>query len=326
MNLKSIVTTTNVAKALNKLPDIKTKVMDDIYPTRVRDTHPSALIKISEITELVKAVPVVRRGAQSVTIGGGDHSNTYIEAQPVIVNYPIPAHTLNDLKIQDSNAHQNWLKGRVAFVRNTVRATSEALCAQSLTGKINFAMKTDSAEMDLYQIDFGTVPALACAKKFDGPTTTLMDILSHLQNMAETIERNGGGSVTSFKAASDVWAVISMKIIALSNETRISAKVDSSTLTLGGYMIERYAGKYFDPKSKTYKAVIAPKTLKAIGTDGGWAFRYLAIDDVDAGLQALPLFLKSLKVEDPNGWKIMGQSKPLPIPDVNAICDSEVLV
>lgn len=324
MPLRKIVTTTNVAQQLSKLPALNTPVMEDIYPQSVRDTHPSSIIKIEEISEIVKAVPVVRRGSSSVTIGGKGSSVSYIEVQPVDVNMPVGAHTLNDLKNLDQNAQQNWLRGRVDYARKIIRATSEALCAQSLSGKINFAMKTD-AGLDSYVIDFGTVSIVTNTKKWDDGATTLGDIVSYLQTMAETIEENGGGTEVEFKVGKKAFAALSAKILALGNDTRIEAKVDGGTITLAGYRLTRYATRYWDPKTKAYKDVIDPKKVKAVAKDGGFAFRYLAIDDIDAGLKALPIYMKALKVEDPSGWKLMAHSKPLPIPDVKAMADGTVV-
>ena len=324
MPLKKIVTTTNVIQQLNKLPELKTPVMEDIYPASVRDTYPDVVIKIEEVASIVRATPVVRRGSSSVTIGGGGSSLTYIEAQPVDVNYPVPAHVLNNLKQLDSKAQQNWLRSRVDFARKTVRATSEALCAQSLTGKINFAMKTD-AGMDLYTIEYGTVATVTNTKKWDDDATKLSDIVAYLNLMAEKIEEQGGGVEVEYKVGKTAFAALVNKITNLPNDTRIDAKVNGNEISLAGFKLTRYASRYYDPKAKAYKDVIDPKKVKAVAKDGGFAFRYLAIDDLDAGLQALPLYMKPIKVEDPNGWKLMAHSKPLPIPDVNAMADGTVV-
>ena len=52
---------------------------------------------------------------------------------------------------------------------------------------------------------------------------------------------------------------------------------------------------------------------------------YLALDDFDAGLKALPFFAKQVKSDDPSGYKIIGMSKPLPAVAVSKTVDRKYL-
>ncbi len=321
MPLKHIITPKNVREQLGKLSPLNTPVMDDIYPASVRDTYPFDTISIDEISSIAKAVPVVNRGSASVTLGGGSSSLKTIEPLPIIVNKPITAAELNRIKTLTASGQSSWLRNTIDFARRTIRSTTEALCAQSLTGKISFAMKTEDG-LDTYVVDYGNT--LKITSNFTwGPSVKIGNIFSDLSDMAALIEENGGGAAVEFRAGKNVYARL-LDVVGGLQSAAISTKVTDNAIYIGGYKISRYNTKYFDPATKKYKPVLNDNGIKAIAKDGGFAFRYLAIDDVDAGLQPLPLWLNPIKLSDPSGYKVIAQSKPLPIPSVKSICDATV--
>lgn len=316
--LKNLFSVAAVAISIKQLPELKTPIMDTFYPEETRTKHTFATIGVDEITEIVKAVPVVRRGSSAVGIGGSTGSIKFIEPQPVIVSDFVDAKTLNDIKVLNQNGQQVYVNSRVDFMRKTIRATSEALCAQSLSGTISFPMKTESG-MDTYTIEFGTVPTYTISTKWDVANTTLQMIIDDLSAMSEAIETDGFGANVEFYAGKKVFATVSAKIAALPNDQRSDAKVSGSTITLGGYTIYRFVATYYDPKTKMRVKAIADTSIQAKSKDTPFSFKYLAIDDLDAGLQPEPLFVKTIKSEDPSGYKLLGHSKPLPIPVVKAM-------
>ncbi len=321
MPLKNIITQKNVREQLGKLSPLNTPVMDDIYPASVRDTYPFDTISLEEVTSIAKAVPVISRGSSSVTLGGGTTSAQAIEPLPVSVNKPVTAAELNRIKTLSASGQSSWLRNTIDFARRTVRSTTEALCAQSLTGKISFAMKTEDG-LDTYVVDYGKT--LQFDTQLDwGDDVTIGQIFSDLSDMAAMIEENGGGAAVEFRAGKKVYGRL-LDVVAGLQSVAISTKVTDNAVYIGGYKISRYNTKYFDPATKKYKAVLDDNGIKAIAKDGGFAFRYLAIDDVDAGLQPLPLWLNPIKIADPSGYKVIAQSKPLPIPSVKSICDATV--
>jgi hypothetical protein len=320
MALKSIITPKNVREELSKLAPIKTPVMDDIYPASTRDTYPFDTITIEEVAAIAKAVPVVARGSASVTLGGGTTSQSTIEPLPVLVNKVVTAADLNRIKSLTSAGQKIWLRNTIDYIRKTARKTAEALCAQSLSGKIEFAMKTENG-LDTYTVDYGS--PLSTDAKVNLTDGTLGDAYLYLSDLAEIIEENGGGSDIQFRVGRTAFAKL-LSLVLSTDKPKVDVRIGQNSITLGEYVIKRYASRYYDPKTKAYKDVLGDKTIKAIALDGGFAFRYLAVDDVDAGLQALPIWLNPVKLTDPSGYKVIGQSKPLPIPAVKSICDGAV--
>ena len=323
MPLRKIVTNQKVAEALNALPDASSEIMDKYYPASVRSNHPFASISLEEIQQIVKAVPVVLRGGMPVNIGGESTSISFIEPQAIDIIDSISAVTLNNIKDRDGTTQQAWLADRMLFARNTIRATTEALSIQSLSGKISFSMKTD-AGMSVYEIDFGNVLSFVPGSKLNAAGADISTVLSILRGMHNKIKKAGGGTKVAFEASADVFDKI-VSMAGTAKDSNIKIEIKTNQIIIAGYEINAFVAEYYDPTTKDYKTGVAEKTLKCIATDGGFAFRYLALDDIDAGLQALPLFAKAIKRELPSGWIINTKSKPLPIPNPNSICDAVVL-
>ncbi len=325
MPLRKIVTEKKVQESLGRLPDAKSPVMDEFYPVAMRRPHPSAFIRIDEIQQIVKAVPVVLRGTTPVSIGEGSGSINSVEPQPIDIIDSVSGADLNNVKHFDGTSERVWLDNRMLFARNIIRATSEALCIQSLSGQISFSMKTEDGT-DTYSVKFGDVLTFTPDVKInaaDSGIEVLMDILS---GMVDKIEEAGGGTNIKFKASPDVFSALVKLLENSGSGSSVSVKVGLNKITLDDdVVIEKFNHKYYDPTTKTYKSGIAEKTLKAVAMDGGWAFRYLALDDIDAGLKPLPLYSKPIKREIPSGWVINTMSKPLPIPNPSSICDAVVL-
>lgn len=71
---------------------------------------------------------------------------------------------------------------------------------------------------------------------------------------------------------------------------------------------------------KTRVKTVDDDKMVMIDLDAGHNLYYAALDDLDAGLQALPFFSKVKKVDDPSGADVYTMSKPLPAVIVDAIC------
>jgi len=322
MPLRKIVTEKNVIEALNALPPITTPVMDRFYPEKMRRPHPQAYIRIDEVASIVRAVPVVMRGGIPVDLGQGQGSKSIIEPQPVDVMDTVSGKDLNDIKQFDGRSQKLWLQDRMDFARRTIRATSEALCIQSLSGQIAFPLKTADG-FDTYEIKFGDILKYDPDTKLSADGAGLEVLQAILRGMKREIRRNGGGAKIGFYAAGDVFD----KIVGLLGgvaSPKVKIEIGDDYVQVGSSRIELLDAEYWDPKEKVYKPALKDGTLKAVDKDG-FAFRYLALDDVDAGLKPLPIFAKPIKQDLPSGWVINTMSKPLPLPNVKGICDATVL-
>ena len=96
-------------------------------------------------------------------------------------------------------------------------------------------------------------------------------------------------------------------------------------INIGGYLIKRRAEQYRNPQTKVMTPVVPVKEMMMIATDAGHKMPYCAVDDLDANLQAMPLFVKPVEIKDPSGYKLVCESKPFPIPNVKGICKAQVV-
>ena len=321
--LRTIITSVAVAQALNALPILETEVMDEFYPASMRQAHPHSDIRISELQRIAKAVPVVLSGTTPVDLGEGDSSTLTIEPQPIDIVDTITPKDLLDVKSMDGTTKKVWVQGRVDYARQTVRATTEALCIQSLSGQINFPLKIGNGTLDTYTIKFGDILLYTPSKKLSADDADIGTLLNILRGMAKRIKQKGAGTKIVFKVSEDVFDTIS-KICSNIQNSSIRVEMKEDTIIVAGYTISVLTAEYYDPATKTYKKGIADKTIKAIAKDS-FGFRYLAIHDIEAGLKALPIFVKPILQQLPSAWVINTKSTPLPIPNPNGICDAVVL-
>jgi len=323
--LRKIVTGKKVTEALNALNPISSPVMDEFYPVNIRRQHPFSSIRIDEIKRITKAVPMVMRGTTPVSLGTGSGSINTIEPQPIDVIDTISGAELNNLKSFDGTTTKIWLQDRMAYARDSIRATAEALCIQSLSGAIKFPMKTDTG-MDLYEIKFGTILSHKAEKKLNAAGADITTLLDIMRAQSKAIKKKGGGSKIKWKTGDSAFTRILELVKDMGDNSSISVKTGVDSVTIDGkWTIELFDEEYWDPKAKEYKSGIDTNTLKAVAMDGGWAFKYIALDDIEAGLKALPLFSKAVLQEIPSAWVINTMSKPLPIPNPNSICNTTVL-
>lgn len=320
MPLRKIITQASVTKALKALPPTKSFIVDRFYDRK--SSHYSPIIGIDEIAEVVKAVPVVRRGSDPVVIGQGSGTRTFIEGQPVEVVMTVPASTVNDLVAAGVETQESFVASRVDHTRRTVRATTEAMAAQSLSGKISWPMKTDGG-LQLYEVDFGTPDTITPAKLLDAADVKLMHVTDLLRRIGEKIQENGYGSTVKHDVGVSAFAYLTNLITSLPNDNRIDARVSGDVIRLGNAELVMNGARYWDPKAKAYKYAVDPKKIISWDADAGWELKYLAIDNFDAKFAPTPLYLTPR--QERKEWHIYGESKPLPIPAVKSMVHTTVL-
>jgi len=114
-------------------------------------------------------------------------------------------------------------------------------------------------------------------------------------------------------------------VVHLIAPAKIRVEITDQGINIGGYLVKRRSERYRNPQTGVMTPVIADGVVKMIAKDAGHKLIYCALDDLDANLQALPFFSKPLKSDDPSGYKIIGESKPLPVVNPKGICDATVI-
>jgi hypothetical protein len=321
MGLKEIITQAAVAKAIKSLPPINTPIMDRFYASRKSYYKP--VIGIDEVVEVAKAVPVIKRGGEPIIIGQGKGARTFIEAQPIEVKRTLGAAEINDIVAATNERKEAFLADQVDHIRKVVRSTAEGIAAQSLSGRIAWALR--GGENSLYEIDFGAVNTVTPSTLFDAAGVKLSAVIDLLTKLSEKIQENGFGGNVKFDFGAKAYYALLNLVIALPNDARIRASVNGNTINLAGYELSLNASRYFDPIDNTYKYAIAPEKILAWDANAGFELRYLAVDNIAANFEPTPLYINAYQTVNGKSWIVEGESKPLPIPVVKAMATATVV-
>lgn len=322
-DVRSLFTRAAIIKYLKALPRLKTPVMDTIFSNRPQ--HPLPVVGADMITPVVHELPVIKRGAPSIPATRETGSIGVYEPFPVRPNVFVTAADLNNLKLLGASGLDAWARERTDLLRRVIRKTCEAMCAVALTGRLQWPVKLEEGGFETYDVDFGNPLSVTPGKMWDASDAKLVHVFDTLTGMSEAIEEKGYGS------SLEIWAGKSAynALFAIAENSRTTAKIrveiTDQGINVGGYLVRRRAEKYRKPDTGEMIPVVDDKTVKMIAKDAGHFMPYCAIDDLDGNLQPLPMFVKPERKSDPSGYKLIGESKPFPVPNVAGICDAVVV-
>jgi hypothetical protein len=330
VDLKQYFTSQKIAKRYERMPPLKTTVFDEYFPEAVRDQYALPMIPIQEISSIVQAVPVVRRGAASIPLGGDAFDNIYIEPLPVRVHANVSAKELNDLKLLGESSREKWATRKQMAMRRTVRLVNEILSAQALfDGKISYPLLQSNGNYAVYEVTYNGAQTIqsvtvAAANKWGATTANLKTVYELFEEMADLLDKAGFGGEKDIRAGKEAFSAL-LAMIEATDKPKIPVKVqDDGSVTLGGHTVKKMAEAYRNPKDGTTANKIDPKQIRMVAK-GYTGHFYAAVDDLDANLQAEPMFVKPVKSEDPSGYRLVGESKPLPVVAPQATCKAIVV-
>ena len=325
MNIAGLFTQETIIRHLKALPPLKTVVMDTIFIDRPQ--FHSALVSSSEILATVHALPYVRRGAPSIPATKEQGSVVWYEPLAARPNVMVTGADLNNLKLLGQGAKDDWARGRTDYLRRGIRKTAEAVCIQSLSGRIQWPVQLEGGGWDIFDVDFGAILSVTVAAeaKWGHANCKISTIFETLTEMHESIEEHGYGSTVEIWAGKTAYSALFAKAEAHVSTAKIRVELTDQGINVGGFLVKRRAEKYRNPQTGAMTNVIPDKEVRIIATDAGHRMPYCAVDDLDANLLALPMFVKPVEVKDPSGYKLIGESKPFPIPNVKGICKALVV-
>ncbi|MBE8578719.1 major capsid protein [Vibrio sp. OPT18] len=288
--------------------------------------HPFASISMADLQRELSNVPVVRRGTEAYALDKGTGEMVKIDPNGVDVSDFVSAADLNDLALifqqQGEKAIKGYLETRINDMLIVVQKTIEAMAAQSLTGTIAYPMKTD-AGIDMYTIEFGDPIQHALDTKLTA-SSTITELFMLLEDMHEAMQLKDYGDVVKVLAGRKAYS-IAMTIATAKNQSTIKAVLgEQGEIIIGGYSIMKQTGKY-KGVNNAMTDKIASNAFCMVDTNANHKLYYLALDDIKAGNKPMPFFATHDIKTNPSGLEILGKSKPLPAPIVNAICWCEVV-
>jgi len=315
--IQALVTT------LNRLPPLKTFVMDLIYPEPVRRNHPFDRLSYSDLNLPAKNIPLVTRGSSSYPLSPDITKLTQIEPANFMPSITISAADCNRFRSLGLGAQQTFIDNKIEYLRQAVRKSTEALAIQSITGKIEYDIRNADGTMDIYKVDFGAPEAVTVGKKWDDANTKVGDITASIGQIVQSLQKTSGGTDIVHLVKYDVYSALVSKAATLNNSDLI--KVFPDYVQIGNAKFIICAARYYNYKTQSFVDAIPDKCVVSLARDDAFSLFYCALDSLDANFASLPFYVNSIKLDDPEGAKFIGQSRPMPVPNVAAIRKAQVL-
>lgn len=324
IDLKKYFTPQAIVNSLAALPSLKTPTMDLLFP--VSQNVPRPIIGYKDLGLPVGNIPVVRRGTASYPLGATDGSINFIEPQPVNPSEFMTGADVNNLRMLNDSSIQQEINNVFDRLRRACRATAEALAIQSLTGKINYFMRSDGGGTIPYEVEYGTIgdASAQVTTKFDAAGAKISTVVKGIAAILEVLKQNVDGNDIEILAGFDVYAALCDLVGTASN--RAVADASASGISIGGgFTIRLFSNTYKNLSTGASVPVVPAKNLLIVDKQAGFKMLYAALDSIEAGQQALPFFATYEEKKDPSGINIIGESKPLPVVNVKGIVKAQVL-
>lgn len=331
IDLQQYFTAAKVAKAIEVAPPVHTTVMDTFFPESARIQFDMPLIPLSEITALVDCVPVVSRSGEAVPITGDALSTQYIEPLPVAVRSAVRAQEVNNLRLAGMGQREEWAQRKMLQGRTSVKKTIEALCSQAVfDGAINYPLQMDNGQFARYVVNYGSSIqelTVESGDKWDHNDTTLAKVFLQLEAMSELIDESGYGG------EKEVWcgkaAYAQLLVLVETNNAAKQAKVPSKlnndgSILVGSHLCRKMGEVWRDPETGATHKKVTDREVRMVSR-GNHVFFYAALDDLKAGLKAMPMFVNVTEINEPSELRIVCKTKPLPGVAPQATCKAVVM-
>lgn len=128
------------------MPELKSPVMDSIYTDDKRRNHPLPTVSVSDLQQSVKNIAITKRGGEPVPVYEDSMNITHIEPQPFRPSERLNGVDVNNLKLLDDSGVELLVNNKIDRLRRIVRASTEAMAAQSLKGAIAYPMAIEGGE------------------------------------------------------------------------------------------------------------------------------------------------------------------------------------
>ncbi len=323
LDLTQFLTVKTIAQAIENGPKVNTPIKNRLFGDA--RTWPLPAIPLSEVNKITRNVPVVRRGTQSHAFHTGGLDNMTIEPQGFDVSSPLTATELNNMKLLPRRSVQEMVNTYLYAHQEVIKLSTEALCAQAMTGRITYPMKDDSGNMlDVYEVEYGAPQRLDVTTAWTA-TSKPTDIFSHLTAMQKVLSEGGWGGNLHIFAGKKAYDLLMGTINLNAKNNAIVVQIGKDRSSLGQFSFELIATGYTDLNSGNFVSSVPDNEIVMVDLGAPIKLWYCALDDLQANLQPLPFWANPIRTQDPSGIKIKSMSKPIPAPALKAICWSKVV-
>ncbi len=320
-SFKQFFTRIAVLSALSRLPPLKTLVLDMVFPEPVRKNHPFDKLSYEDMGLPTKNIPLITRGSTSYAIKPEEKTLKIIDPANFTPSIFLSAADVNRINSLESGARQVLFDNKIDTLRRIIRKSTEALAIQAITGEISYDLRTADGGSDIYKVSFGAPKTVAVAKKWDDANANFGDIAASVGEIVGDLQKTSDGTDIIHLIKRDVYKALASK--AVTNKDLI--KVERDRVTVGVDTFYVCNSQYYSYKDKSYKDAIPDKCVLTLARDDAFSLFYCALDSFDADFAGMPFFVKEHWTDDPEGVKLIGQSRPIPVPNIAAIRKSQVL-
>jgi len=323
--LKTYFSAQHLTRSIAVLETVKTPILDTIFKQDTSNILPTIAYEVYE--QAPGVLPGVAPGAAAVNVRTGAKSMFYVkEGIDIRVQDSITAHELNMYKLVGFRGLQEKIDRKLSILKDSIKRTREVLAAKALTGAISHAVVTEAGGVTSYEVSFGEplehTPRTPWGAEGASPYTDL-------RSMARMIEEETGypDAFTVFIGYEAMDALLSYlfaqhgALIA----SLVTVQNYGRELTFGGFRFIEVMTKYVDVDGREAYA-IPPDSVCLVAQNAPFIEYFSAIDDLEAGLQPVPIFAKSWEEKDPSRQVLLAHSKPLPVVHVpKAVCWAKVV-
>jgi len=325
-NFRELFSPQAIVRRLKAAPPLKTAVMDTVFTER--EQMDLAVVGSDYIEEVVDTLPLVLRNSPAIPISAQAGQMKWYEPLPIRPFVFVSASELNNLKLIGLSGLERWAARKQELMRKVIRKTTEALACVAKNGNFVFPVKLESGAWDSYTVSYGTPDDITPGALLTS-SSTVREVYDIIIEMEEAIEDNGWGGDNIIWAGKDAFGVV-MDIAENFKSTakvrgNIMIRISDHGVDVGGYLIKRMTERWKNPQTGVMTRKVGDKQFEMIDLSAGHKMPYCALDDLDANLQPLPMFIKSDKSINPSGYYLYGESKPFPIPNIKAIATSTVV-
>lgn len=324
--LKGVFTPEMVVQVLKDLPPLKLPVMESIFSDRVQLPFPT--VGKEEILQEINELPVIKRGLPALEMDNESYEVTVFEPLPVRHSQFIGAKLLNDLRVLDKATLQVWAANTTDRMRRRYLKTVEAICSVVLTGKLEWPIHMPGRrEYETYFIDFGTPPRLNMEglQNWNASGAKIIDVFRTLKAMRKILMDAGYGATLEIWAGEKAFEQLAALAQVHPEKSSLGVTVEAQKINVAGFVVTERTETFLYPSTAARVPVVPAGDVLMIAKDAGHKLVYCAVDDLDAKLQAMPFFIKSVKVDDPSGIKLVSEGKPFPVVNVKGICRATVI-
>ena len=328
--LKGLFTPDAVKRYLSGAEPVESTVVDTVYPKSVQSPFPA--IGVADVQRAAKTVPFVTRGGQPIHVGGPKGAANLIEPLPIKIFDDISGQDLSNLRMiaPQLASLSAWRQAKLDYFRQVIRATCEAVAAQSLTGTISWPVaRDDGAGYDTWEYNYGAPISYEPETLWDAAEVKAAAIRKALKAMRTAVRKAGLGGKVRFWAGEDAfqaaYSVVEGMTAAQQLKIGFKVEVKEGALDFGGLLLEEMSETYPHPQTGEDTPKVPADAVVAWADGGGWTRFYAALDDLDSGLQPLPFFVKPVEAKRTGNIELIAQCKFLPAPVPRAICWATVL-